>query len=39
LTGWDIKDIRARIKLPRRSATKDGAKGDKGAWWEDVWEH
>ncbi|WP_133510318.1 DUF2330 domain-containing protein [Candidatus Thiosymbion oneisti] len=39
LTGWDIKDIRARIKLPRRSPTNAGSKGDKGAWWEDIWEH
>jgi len=39
LTGWDIKDIRARMKLPRRSATNAGSKGDKGAWWEGIWEH
>ncbi len=38
LTGWDIEDIRARIKLPRRSVTNTGADGDKEPWWSNIWE-
>jgi len=36
LTGWDIGDIRTRIKQ-RRPVTDIGSDGDNEPWWSDTW--